>query len=297
VLHKVPACLTAPGAGTALGVVAGALESLELYFDWRAAGGVSGGGLIALAIAKGMTPQQASSLASEILQRTDLLDKGWPFDEKPGLYRGKVIQDLFRKKLGDKTCMRDLKMPARVVAVDLAVSMPCIIDSFTYPDVELWRAAYATMAIEFFFDPIRLRENNARTYADGGLIVNVPSGLWDDWTALPTVALRFHRQHPTTSLQALINNANGTAHYEKAKVVRTWNDLVPAAFNTSMNAACMSLPCLKPREKSAEIVLQTAADGMKFGLSEAECEARQKEGRDSVRLSSFAHLLGASGNV
>lgn len=284
-----PACLVLPGAGTALGVVAGAVEVLSLKFDWHAVGGTSGGGLVALARAAGFLPRRISALVQEMLMRDDLLDKGWPFDASPGLYRGERIQQILREMFGSMK-MGDLKLHARVCAVDLATSEPCVFDSKVHADLEVWRVAFATMAIEFFFDPIRVRPDNARTYGDGGLALNVPAGLWDDLDPLPTVCVRFDRQHSALSLDRLIDNASGVANPEKVKVVRGWKDLVGAAFAVSMNVAATTLPCHKAADRYAEVVLRSDSDGMQFGLTRDDCVRRRHDGIISASHARFEHL-------
>lgn len=281
-------CLVLPGAGTALGVVAGAVEAIGKVHTFAAVGGTSGGGLVALALAFGMEPRAVSELVGKMLQRTDLLDKGWPFDASPGLFRGKVIEKLLRETFGDAR-MRELKIPCRVCVVDLATGKPAIVDSVVHGDVLVWRAARATMAIEFFFDPIQLRADNARTYGDGGLALNVPAGLWDDRTE-STICLRFAHQVARLDLATLIQNANGDAHYKEADVVRTWSQLAAKALAVAMHVAAGTLPTAKPGTNFLEVVLHSDGDGMKFGLTEAEASKRRVEGIRSAHAANLRSL-------
>jgi predicted acylesterase/phospholipase RssA len=292
---RTPAALTLPGGGTAGNVIAGAVETLVHDFDFQVFAGTSFGALLALFLAKGMTAKSASEIVTEMLQRDDLLDKDWnPFDNSPGLYKGEVIRRLIRKELGESTRLKDLKYPVRIFAVDLATSEPCMFDSIQHGDVLAWRVGAASSAIEFFFPPIRARGNNARTYGDGGLAINVPSGAWDDRPNLPTISVRFEHQHAELNLQQLMDAADGNRHEKKAKVVRTWVDLVPAAFNTAMNIASSSLPCRKPREKFGEVVLESEfasnGGGITFGLSIEQCMKNRVDGQRSAANASLYHL-------
>lgn len=300
---KPPVCLALPGAGTSLGVVAGACEVLAERFSFAALGGTSGGGLVALALASGMSPKAVSELLNGddgMLQRKDLLDKGWPFDNSPGLFRGKrieaLLKEVFSRHAGSNggravpLKMGELKVPARVCVVDLWAREPAIIDSVEHADVEVWRAARATMAIEFFFDPIQIRTDNARTYGDGGLALNVPAGLWDDKVP-PTIAMRFDAQHAELNLARLIEQGNGKRVGRKpVESVRTWPDLVTACFDVSMGVAAVTLPSLKSKDNFAEVTLKSKGDSMKFGLSKSECEARRSEGIASAESARVAHL-------
>ncbi len=118
----------------------------------------------------------------------------------------------------------------------------------------------------------------------------------DDVPTLPTVSLRFEHQHAALSLQQLKDAADGDKHRDKVKVVRTWVDLVPAAFNASMNVASTSLPSHKPRNKYAEVVLQSkfasGGGGLTFGLSKAQCEQNRADGIDSAQRAHLIHLAG-----
>jgi predicted acylesterase/phospholipase RssA len=267
-----------PGAGTALGVVAGALERLLPVAPGLGFGGTSGGGLVALALASGMSATEIGDVLDTLLRRKDLLDKGWPFDQSPGLYRGARIEGFARDVFGAETRLGDLKHPARVCAWDAWTCEPCVFDSVAHRDVLVWRAARATMAIEFFFDLVRARADNARLYGDGGLVVNVPHGLWDDKPE-PTIGVRFSGQHAAFEVAALIESASGKAHPARVCPVRTWADLVPAVARTALRTASASWPSKKAAFQ--EVVLESAADGMAFGLAAPEVERRRDSGRRS----------------
>lgn len=280
---KPSVCLTLPGAGTALGVIAGALEVLDDDLTFSAVGGTSGGGLVALALAHGLSPAQISAMLAKFLERKDLLDKGWPFDQSPGLYRGAKIEGFIKDVFGAATKMGDLKLPARVCVWDSWVCEPAVICSAAHPDVPVWRAARATMAIEFFFDLVRVRSDNARLYGDGGLVVNVPYGLWDDRPE-QTVGMRFSDQHPSFDLTTLIENGSGTSHPKKVQAVRTWGDLVPAVTKTLLATASVSWPSKKqPGVGFHELVLETDANALEFNLAQTEIARRRQHGRLSAQ--------------
>jgi len=264
-----------PGAGTALGVVAGAMESMLPDVPGLGYGGTSGGGLVALALAHGLSASEIGGRLTGFLHRTDLLDKGWPFDQSPGLYRGAKIEGFLRETFGSTLRMGDLKKPARVCAWDSWVREPVVIDSSAHPSVFVWRAARATMAIEFFFDLVKIRDDNARLYGDGGLVVNVPHGLWDDKDG-PTVGMRFSGQQAAFTVEQLIRNGSGTNNEQAVKPVRTWADLVPAVASTALRTASASWPSKKA--DFLEVVLEDA-DGMAFGLTLSEIEYRRQSGR------------------
>lgn len=277
---KPKVCLTMPGAGTALGVIAGALEVLCEDIDPVAVGGTSGGGLVALAYAHGLSPEQISAMLADMLGRKDLLDKGWPFDQSPGLFKGRRIEALMRKVFGENTMMGQLAKPARVCAWDAWTREPVVFCSKAHPDVLVWRAARATMAIEFFFDLVQARSDNARLYGDGGLVVNVPYGLWDDRPE-PTIGLRFSHQHTSFHVADLIRA--GTGNNGLPKSVKTWKDMVPAVVETALSTASASWPSEKAGDAFQEVILESDADGMAFGISLTEANRRRQQGRLSAQ--------------
>lgn len=288
-LPKPRVCLALPGAGTALGVIAGALEVLDdpatdggLLFV--AVGGTSGGGLVALALAHGLVPSQISKMLDGFLQRKDLLDKSFnPFDQNPGLFRGAKIEGFLKDVFGAKTKLGDLHIPARVCVWDSWIREPAVLCSDKHPDVLVWRAARATMAIEFFFDLVRVRPDNARLYGDGGLVLNVPYGLWDDRPE-PTIGMRFSDQHPTFDVHALIETGKGnTVPASGVQPVRSYSDLVPAVTKTLLSTASAAWPSKKTGGLFQEVVLETDANALEFGLAPTEIARRRQHGRLSAQ--------------
>lgn len=268
---RTPICLTLPGSGTLMGVLAGACEVLEERHLFVAAGGTSGGGMVALALAAGMSAAQVSEMCSAMLVRKDLLDKGWPFDQRPGLYKGKVIEGILKDVFGKKR-LKDLQIPCRVTIVDVSAQRPAILDSVEHGDVLCYRAARATGSVEGLFDIAIVHEDNPlRMAGDGGLILNEPSGLWDDRPE-PTLSLRFSAR-PT--LQELIQQGHMRDGHKKT--VKTWADLAVSAANTLLGAAATTMPSTK--SAYSEIFLSSTGDGMQFGLTAAEVERRRQEGR------------------
>lgn len=274
------ACLVLPGAGTRLGAVAGAVEVLSEHVFFEAFAGTSGGGLVALALASGMTPKEVSALCTSVLVRTDLLDTGIPLiDNGPCLFRGRKIDAILQGVFGAKL-MGNLKFPARVGVASLWTKRVCLVDTVWHADVPVWRAARATMSIEGVFDPIRLREDNARTYADGGAGLNVPAGAWDDRTAR-TIVVRFKEQQPVHNLTDLLTAANGGSDSATVEAVRSGPDLIAASFEVMMGAASAAFPSTK--KDTLEVVIESTGDGLKFGLSKDECERRRQHGITSAQ--------------
>ena len=279
--QKVRAYLAAPGAGTALGVINGGMCALWPWFEFIGYGGNSGGGLDALAYASGMTPEEVSQELAKFLVRKDLLDLGLPWEGGTGLFRGKKIEACIKDIFGEKTKMGDLKYPARVAVACMWTRKVAVVCSQAEPDIEVWRAARATMSIQRFFDAVRLRPDNARLYGDGGVGLNVPAGIWDDKPE-PTVILRFAGQQPVHSIQRLIANARGGSNPNDVKAVRTGPDVTIASFDLLMDAASAAFPSTK--QGNFEFVLPDHFDALKFGLSPGEVVEREAAGLKGVAV-------------
>lgn len=287
-------CLSMPGAGTCLGVIAGALEVLEDDVDFTAVGGTSGGGLVALALARGLTPAQISIMLGDLLARKDLLDSPFLslFDSSPGLFKGDVVEKLLKEIFGPSVKMADLKLPARVTAWDSWTRQPVVVDSLAHRDVYVWRAALVTMSIEFFFNLKRLRPDNARLYGDGGLVLNVPHGLWDDRPQESTLGLRFADQALTFDLEQMIAAGHGNANTARVQRVTSWTDLAKAVAAQSINTAASAWPSKKPHGVPEggfhEVVLETDANAFEFGLPKSEIDRRRQQGRLSAHRAKLA---------
>lgn len=278
-----------PGAGTLLGAILGGLEVTVPVVPGLGFGGTSGGGLCALVLGTGKSPSEAGDILEDLLQTPGLLDRrggvlggllGDLFDDKPGLYRGDKIAGLLRDVLGAQTRLGDLKLPTRVCAWDAWTRKPVVFCSQAHPDVLAWKAGRATMSIQGLFDLMQVRENNARTYGDGGLVVNVPHGLWDDKVA-PTLGVRFARQQSTFDVQELIDAGGG--QLGNVRPVRTWREMVPAVADTALQLASASWPSRKGSRPGGflELVIDSAEDGLDFSLTPKQVLKRREDGRSA----------------
>lgn len=275
-----PACLVLPGAGTRLGAVAGAVEVLWNHFHFLVFAGTSGGGLVALALASGMSPHDVSDLCTRVLMRTDLLDLGVPLlDGGPAIYRGHKIRELLKEVFGEMA-MGQLRYPARIGCSSIWTEKVGLVDSVRHKDVLVRDAAYATMAIEMALDPARIRHDNARTYGDGGAGLNVPAGAWDD-EAAQTIVIRFKEQQPVHTIASLLRAMDGDADADVVHSVRTAPELAAASFGICMGAASAAFPSKKA--DTVEVVITSDADGLKFGISREECLRRRLHGVTSAQ--------------
>lgn len=266
-----------PGAGTLLGAIAGALEVVERHVVGIGYAGTSGGAMVAVARARGINAKDIGEHLYRLLPRKDLLDKGWPFDSRPGLFRGDKLEGFLREVLGAQTRLGDLRRPCRVTVWDSWTRQSAVICSQAHPDVLAWRAAMASSSIHFFFDLRRVREDNARLYGDGGLGLNVPHGIWDDKPET-TIGVRFAHQSPGHDVQKLIAVGGGSTDEKRVRQVKTWAQMVPAVADTVAGSALGFWPSAKPSQLFRELVIECARDGLAFGIGLEEVYARRMSG-------------------
>lgn len=281
-MPKITARSALPGCGSNLISVAAAMRELSQYFDFVGHGGTSGGGMIALSLASGMTPDAVVTMVKGFLARHDLLDSDFSLEEitGTGLYRGHTIEHLLQQTLGANTKLGQLKYPCRVTTTSMWISKAAILCSQRHPDIEAWRAGRATSCIEGFFDLIRVRPDNARTYGDGGLMANNPAGIWDDHSE-PVVFIRLKHQEPIT-LEGMLSAGDGDSDYKDVAPVRNKLEVIKATANMALNSGNATLVSRKPPDQIFEVVIDTDENGLNFNLSQADIDRREKLGRDSA---------------
>jgi predicted acylesterase/phospholipase RssA len=270
---KRPVCLVLPGSGTRLPSLVGAIEVLAEHYDIAAVAGTSGGGVVALAYALGLTPPQMRALMQDVLCRKDLLDRG-AFWERTGLalYRGRKAHQLLLETFGERS-IGEAEVPVRVAVGDLWTRRARLIDWRRHNDVRAADLARCTMAINGFFDPWRLRPGDARVFCDGGVGLNVPAAAWDDHVDLPTIVVRFSDQQPVHTLADLLSDEHPVVSPVRA------NDplaLAGATADLLLDASAAAFPSRK--SEVMELVIESDADGLAFGLKPSEVDRRRKHG-------------------
>lgn len=271
-----------PGCGTLLGAVAAVHKELHGYFNILP-GGTSGGGEVGLAHGSGLSPDEIIDFSDEVLTHKGLKDIGYPWQGGTGLYRGNKIENILKGIYKDKT-YADMKFRTRITAASLWTRRVGIMDSVRHSELKLWRVGRACLAIEGFFDAVRIRDDNARLYGDGGIGLNVPAGIWDDYPQMPTIVVRFSRQQQSHSVEELMQNMDGGDDYKDAEAVRNHVDMPAASFELLMNAASASFPSRKHPSLVHEVIISSDSDGMKFGISEEENRKRKDDGKVSAKI-------------
>jgi NTE family protein len=95
----------------------------------------------------------------------------------------------------DRLRFKHLDVPLKIIASDIDAQAPIVFSAQRTPDVPIARAVSASIAIPFFFKPVREEiDGKERTLVDGGLVANFPVWVFDverRRTLAPTVGFRF----------------------------------------------------------------------------------------------------------
>lgn len=280
-----PVCVAMSGAGAKGEGIVAAVEHIASKHEIVAAGGSSFGGLVAIALGCGLRPSEISSINARMLSGKGLLDVGMPWDMgidgvRTGIYRGRNIAHAIKRAVGERTRLRDLKNHTRIAVADLWARKIVVLDSKKHGDVLAWRAARATMAVEGIFDSIRVRENNARTYADPGIALNVPAGLWDDRPER-TVSIRYREHQEPYSLEELIKSGGGDSDLDSVKPVRSISDIPGAMLDLFMRGSAVSLPSYK--SGTVDVVIHDDSDSLRFERNPEELKAARSAGLEATK--------------
>jgi predicted acylesterase/phospholipase RssA len=278
-----------PGAATRGISLTAFTAHVEQHVDIAAAGGTSAGALEAAALAIGMTGDERLRMWRRVFKRGDrLLDggigrlMGAAFMGVVALHRGEELRRILREVFGER-CLGDVAIPLRITAADLDQRAVVVFDSRRHADVSLVNALYASSAVEFFFDPIEVRETNARRFADAGPGANVPAGLWDDRPET-TLVVRFEGQQEPRTVERLMEGADAipATQDDAFRPARGIAKYAAAVFDIVMDASASALPSRKPDTEWA--VIRGEADGFDFTLTSDDLDVRESHGLDAAQV-------------
>lgn len=282
---QTPIRLVLPGAATHLPALVGVLKELERVFALRGVAGTSAGGIVAIAWACGMDASEIMARVAHALTSPGLIDVdpvGQILDHGAllGLARGKRLQRALVDAIG-RRCLADCRRHARVTVTDMWARRAAVVDSRAHGDIEAWRAAYCTGAVQGLFAPLRLRRENARTYGDGGAALNVPAGIWDDQPER-IVVVRLAHQQPRYDVRSLVRGAQSQPMLnDDIRPVRSTAAMASATLDVLLDSSSAAWP--SRRADVSEIVIDPPGSGFDFQLKERELELRHEAGAAAAR--------------
>jgi len=161
-------------------------ERLELpihrYFDLTT--GTSTGGLIALALARGISAKKIETLYREKGETIFTPRLRLPGKLLPRLtgshYRGKPLHKELKRVFGKDTPLGEAKCRACIPALNITTGRVKVFKTRHHAEFErdymlpMWRVAAATSAAPTFFPPVKF-PSTGEYYIDGGLWANAPS--------------------------------------------------------------------------------------------------------------------------
>lgn len=247
------------GSGTLLPCHIGAWKQLEESgaFIQRVAG-TSGGGIVAAAVAIGMTPTEAIELAEKFLGG-GLLDTSWWFFDRWGIHKWQKIHKLLSRHIPGK--MSDVVIDLRLMVVDLETQKPVEITSATHPDLLIADVLAATSAIPAFVK-VQSIAGLPGTFVDGGVSTNFAMGSFDDVPDRRTVGVRLV----------------GSPSRKKIKSTSDWAKAVVGAMHDAANHSYVS------KKRWADVIeVKSAGDGMDFTLTGEQVSSLYQEGIDATK--------------
>lgn len=152
------------GRGNAHIGVLKVLEREQIPVDYLA--GASMGGIIGAGYAAGMSPQAMEAEALRMahwLRLLDLVDRKLP---QKGIVTGERIESYLAGQIGDLTTFNDLRIPLKLIAVDLISGQEMVLHEGRVVD-----AVRATVAVPGLIAPM---EMNSCKLVDGGVLNNLP---------------------------------------------------------------------------------------------------------------------------
>lgn len=247
------------GSGTLLPCHIGAWKQLEESgaFIQRVAG-TSGGGIVAAAVATGMTPTEALELSKKFLGG-GLLDSSWWFFDRWGIHKWERIHKLLAKHIPGK--MSDVVIDLRLMVVDLETQRPVEITSASHPDLLIADVLAATSAIPAFVK-VRSIPGLKGCYVDGGVSTNFAMGSFDDVPTRRTVGVRLA----------------GTPSRKKISSTSDWAKAVVGSMHDAANHSYVS------KKKWADVIaVKSSGDGMDFTLSADQIDKLYSEGVEATK--------------
>lgn len=189
------------GGGVKAFAFLGALKVLdERQIRFKRVAGTSAGAIVASFLAAGYNTEEIEELLDELDVKA-LLDPPRTIIEasflkwlnlyfRQGLYRGKELEKWFYKKLAEKDVytFRDLPNGSlKIVTSDLTNGKMIVIPDdlhqygIDWKNFSVARALRMSCGIPFFFEPVKLKNNNDDAiFVDGGVLSNFPMWIFDN---------------------------------------------------------------------------------------------------------------------
>lgn len=248
------------GGGTLVACEMGAHAALMRRFNIEGVGGTSAGSIIAAAHGAGIPPDQLLTIMTEMFSG-DVLDASIFAWKRFGWHKGDKIRAMLGKYLPGP--MKALKRDVRIVVCDLWTGRPTVVTRLSHPDALVADVVRASISIPVFFAAVRLEQNNARLFVDGGCAINFAHDAFDD-TQRRTIGIR-------------LDNDEIDIQPVREGDFKAYAKGLARLFMDSSNRAHLS------RKRWQNIItIPTVADGLDFSLTKEEIHRRYEEGYQAV---------------
>lgn len=239
----------------------------------EAATGTSGGAIVAAALGCGYdSPAALRALLEETKLKRSYWDLSWNPFASLGLFKGRRLLKLLKKHFNRR--LGDTDIPIKIVALELADftiqgdPSYTIFGSEETPDVMVYDAVRASMAIPFVFTPHTI---NGKRYVDGGVTASFPLDIYG--TGDDVVGLR------------MLGNG-------KVEAPKGWFAFLPYArwvFESMM--AALDREHIDDAVHARTVYIRTEGSGLELTQTTASIDKLWQAGHGAIRLHEVREAL------
>ena len=95
------------------------------------------------------------------------------------LCNGKEIEQLLKTHIKEKLLFKDVQIPLHIIATDLNNNCGIVFSQTTTPDVPVWLAVRASLALPFLYTPVKY---SGKVFVDGMFYNNTPINVFKNST-------------------------------------------------------------------------------------------------------------------
>lgn len=209
--------------------------------------GVSGGAIVAAAIACGYSGDELVELILETLPGpSGLIDLSfWPFT-RYGLVKGDRLLEKFREVF--PPTFADVKTPLTVLASNFTKNRLEVFSTELTPEMDLPLAIRASISIPFVFRYVR---HGGDVLVDGGMISNIPVDLYSDGEV---VAFRIKGERETLDASSVVSYLSGMLSMFLTALDREHKEDAPHARILELSAPGSGIGFDMSEEEACELI-------------------------------------------
>lgn len=249
------------GSGTLYPAHAGALQALEdLGFEFEEICGVSGGSIIAGAIAYGYKAEDIKRFIIDTLpSKSKIIDYSWwPF-KNYGLIKGEKIRKNIKKII--PCTFSGLKIPLKVIALNISFREKKVFGSEETPYMDVSEAIMASMSIPGLF---KARKIDNSLYVDGSVVDCFPVDIFNEYD----------------NVYGLKICNSGCYIYREKEDIKSVKSFMSSIVDSIISEN--SREQVEDAKNASVIYLNVPRKTVDFGITEEQCLKIMEQGYNSV---------------